>query len=756
MWKYRAEIAVTSLVLALANQVQASGFFAPPRWLENGGIAADRSPEFFWALETKRLAKDFTPTEKRVPLVIPPFDPAKDPNATEPELTDLYSKQREDADVREFDEAIQKGLIKPTDVGLAKTLNRGDGDGTVPEFPSEFADYHRGADLFKSPDDDSAPSRAAWEGLLKRPKEERHYRSVWAAFMLGKAAMYQQKPDAPKWFQMTRELAKEGFADSLGLAADSYGWEAKSELDQGHYEAAAKLYLTQLALGDESAIVSLKALIPDREGIEGTMSFGEAPPENATEEQLKKWQEDRAPQMLKALDAAARGPYLRKLVTAHILATETVAESIYDMPEDASADQPKERCLRWLTTLEKAGVKEVDDADHLGWVAYTAGRYDEAARWLKMVKAETATSLWLDAKLKRRAGKIAEAEPIMAKALELVRAGTEKPQLVDEEGYAFFGPSLQPDQSAAGDLAALHVTRGDFLSAFSAFLGGRLWEDAAFIGDRVLTVDELKKYVDEHHATSTEKPKKDDDEYAPLDENTKIRWMLARRLVREDRYDDARPYFPAKILPILDAYVAALNAAANEKATKTERTRAWFTAAYLARFDGMELMGTEVEPDGFVTGGDFEPGSLDVERTEGARLAIEFDEKTNAEKTVKKPVKIYVPSTAEEKKRIAASKPGHNKRFHYRYIASVLTTKAAALMPDGSEELADVILSGASWIRRGDEKGADKLVETLFKRCGSTKIAKGLKSKQSVTGPWTAEESAARKKRNGIKDEPQQ
>ena len=40
---------------------------------------------------------------------------------------------------------------------------------------------------------------------------------------------------------------------SLALAADSYGWEGRAEWKQAHPEKAAPLFLTQLALGDESA-----------------------------------------------------------------------------------------------------------------------------------------------------------------------------------------------------------------------------------------------------------------------------------------------------------------------------------------------------------------------------------------------------------------------------------------------------------------------------------------------------------------------
>lgn len=143
--------------------------------------------------------------------------------------------------------------------------------------------------------------------------------------MLGKLALKLKSPDAGKWFQQKRSLAREGFADSLGLAADSYGWEGRSELRQGRAEAAAKLYLTQLAVGDDSAIVSLKAVIPDRPRVEGMVNYGEQPPEDANEEQTAKWDQAQAPLIEKRLVEAVRSPLLRRLITAHVLATETQA-----------------------------------------------------------------------------------------------------------------------------------------------------------------------------------------------------------------------------------------------------------------------------------------------------------------------------------------------------------------------------------------------------------------------------------------------
>src|SRR5712691_706751 len=55
-------------------------------------------------------------------------------------------------------------------------------------LPEEFADYLEGTISWRNPIlKDKSEARQAWERLLKRPAEQRPFKSVWAAFMLGKA-----------------------------------------------------------------------------------------------------------------------------------------------------------------------------------------------------------------------------------------------------------------------------------------------------------------------------------------------------------------------------------------------------------------------------------------------------------------------------------------------------------------------------------------------------------------------------------------
>ena len=361
-------VARTGLLILIltgcAAGAYATGYFGPTVYLAEGGKNVDASPEFYWELEVKRLAREFHPVEKLVRPKKKETQADEDPRA-------IRSQDTAEADLKDFADALQAGEIKPADPTKATQQHEAaraliaqtnsTTTATLPdEFSSEFADYHRGAFAFRRGQEHWGEARQAWEDLLKRPEQERRYRTVWATFMIGKIALKLGDRTSVEWFQRTRQLAQAGFADSLGMAADSYGWEGRSEWKQEHPEKAAALFLTQLALGDESAIVSLKALIPDREPIEGMLNYGAEPEERSKrDDQQKREQEEKE---ISKLKEAAQDPLLRRLVTVHILAT-AAWPNIYGGEWHQPAAQ---RGSRWLTVIKEANLGEVEDAEYLG------------------------------------------------------------------------------------------------------------------------------------------------------------------------------------------------------------------------------------------------------------------------------------------------------------------------------------------------------------------------------------------------------
>ena len=120
---------------------------------------------------------------------------------------------------------------------------------------AEFTIYLAGRSLAESRNLPGA--RATWHALLAMPPADRVWRSTWAAFKIGRSYQDDDPAEAIRWFRLTRELAAEGFADSLGLANSSIGWEACAELDLHHHPRAIRLYLEHKAAGDPTSVESL-------------------------------------------------------------------------------------------------------------------------------------------------------------------------------------------------------------------------------------------------------------------------------------------------------------------------------------------------------------------------------------------------------------------------------------------------------------------------------------------------------------------
>jgi len=194
---------------------------------------------------------------------------------------------------------------------------------------------------------------------------------------------------------------------------------------------------------------------------------------------------------------------------------------------------------------------------------------------------------------------------------------------------------------------------------------------------------------------------------------------------------------------VLEKYVKALHDGANEKLSKTERAHAWFTAAWIARYDGMELMGTEVAPDAFAESGEFETPDIAKQRRSGVYQTVSYDKEGNEKK---KNLPVVLKASAKEIQRLTANKISPDIRFHYRLIAGALAIRAAALLPDNSEELADVVNRAGLWVKDRDEKTGNRYMQIIERRCSKTEIGRADIAKHwfvDQEGPWSKTEQEA-------------
>ena len=494
--------------------------------------------------------------------------------------------------------------------------------------------------------------------------------------MLGKSWEDEDADKAIAYFQQVRDLAQRGFVDSIGLATASLGWEARVQLDQGRPQPAILLYLEQLAAGDGSAINSLAT----------AASSALADPE--------------------ALRELAKDMRTQKVITAYLVSQGT-GYSYATEPQDEALD---EGATGWLQAVEAAEVDDVDSAEKLALAAYQSGAFVIAKRWIKRAPGTPLTQ-WLQAKLLLREGKVAAAAALLAKvsrSFPLEGPGTNAAaSLVDNLFVGSFDSYREERGVGAqvlGELGVLRLNRGEFTASLDALLRAGFWGDAAYVAERVLTLDELKSYVEQNWPAPAPATNEVTEvaTTGPNRNGEAIRYLLARRLTRELRGTEAREFYPVEWRPNYDELAAKLIEGWDENLNGTQRARALFGAACMARTNGIELLGTEVGPDWFIHGGNFEYGvTAEVRTNESFQI---------------------VPATTEELRRALAHQADPEVRFHYRYQAAFLAWEAAKLMPNNSDETAFMLWQGGEWLKHRDPITADGFYKTLVRRCRQTEL----------------------------------
>src|SRR5437764_1276152 len=100
------------------GELHATGYFEPQVYLDQGGKSVDGTPEFYWGLEVRRIAREFHPVEKMVVSEKPK------PKSDEETADNTRSQDTEEADVKDFEAALKQGRIKPPDPAKAKQQHK--------------------------------------------------------------------------------------------------------------------------------------------------------------------------------------------------------------------------------------------------------------------------------------------------------------------------------------------------------------------------------------------------------------------------------------------------------------------------------------------------------------------------------------------------------------------------------------------------------------------------------------------------------
>jgi hypothetical protein len=665
--------------------------------LAGASVAVACGPFFAW-----QLLDDRTATLKSTPknsfayeaahLAPPPSDHLKP--------VELSSYQPDTDRAAAFDKAEEEGLSLQQVATLTASRNDATGDQSFADnasLPPTIRLYEAGLiDFHKA---NAAAAAARFNAILSLAAEQRDPRLVWATYMLGRiAAESGDTAAAAVRYTSTRQLVLHGWPDPLGLAVASYGEEAKLHYNHANsvltgtppppapppqpaypgapippvnptfagytlppenaqtfrdeMAAATALYAQQAARGSDSGLQSLRIIAQEVLAV----------PER--------------------IDAVVPAPQLQRLLVVYALARIDDEPAQDQGPHDAGTREPGIKLNPLLPTLlgsiVKFGGRNPADADKLAALSYRTGRYDLAARLAAMSSSPLAE--WVKAKIALQRGDLAAA------AAHYAAASKGFPAAQGSRGLDSDNANL-----VVGETGTVALARGEYVDALDKLypVAATYWGDVAYIAERVLTVDELKNFVDAKVPAAKEAPTPPQYGAPPTEPAAQLRNLLARRLMRENRSDEAFAYFnDPKVRTAAQTYAAALHDSKSDWG-RVDRAQAFFAAATLARRSGMDILGTEIGPDYYNVGGLYD-------------CCIGQDAPKGA----------YV--TAGEQARAAASVVQPNIRYHYRYIAVDDASRAADLLPARSQAFAAVLCKATGWMMQTPGEGAR--AKSLYQR----------------------------------------
>ena len=462
------------------------------------------------------------------------------------------------------------------------------------------------------------------------------------------------------------------------------------EYHRKNYAQAISLYLDQAAGGDGSAYNSLRfaasgALRNRSTSLKPLASDPRVQPVITAYIISGGWSDDPVD-----VDGAVREPVVRLLEKQTFVSAPAGGWHKMDSP-----------ARLWLEAVEAAKVRDVVSAEKLALAAYQCGEFAVAARWIDRAP-DLPTSQWLKSKLLLREGKVDQAAVLLAKLVRQFPVGrveTNESATTLQQRLAIVENSQDTPASAQvlGELGALRVARREYTEALDALLRSGYTQDAAYVADRVMTLEELKGYVDR---CWSEAPQGEAEELGNL--RNFIRSLLGQRLVRVGQYFVARNYFQPRELEFLDLYVNSITVGRDETRPHAERANALWRGAQVV-FEDRFVIHAPVETDWNLRSGNFSYTDAPPARIQSMTNAL-------------------LPVSVDEQQRVARTSTFPDRNWHYRFMAANMAWEAAQLMPDNSDETARVLWQGGTWIKYADPKAADVFYKALVRRCRNTAL----------------------------------
>lgn len=681
----RASAACAAALLALAAERAAGcGPSFPASYLERGSDTTSPYIDFAFALLDIAAALPADP-EPAAPYASSPLS-ALDAGTADlavalatPEAAARWSRERRAQWLRAYRAAAAR--VHAGDAVSGKL------DVALPAELAEFELYLRGAaELLAHEEEDRQP--AAWRELLALPEAQRRNRTTWVRYMQGlRCAKFGRPAEAAAAYAEVRRRVREGAPDRLGLACASIrrGFRDARTL-RAQMDAAPLALRRALACPDPALFLQI--------GTDMVYAIAQA-----------------------ELGDAALGELLADPVAAEVLVA-------YLTGHDADLAQ---------RVLARLPPQPIHAAERAAFVAHAAGEDGLAKQWLAFAPPDGLIALWLQAGFQREAGDyVAAAATYRAwlRAFERRRAefaadrtalalppphewaqrpaaGVQSAPLFFDEEYTMV---RRMDEEVYAQLGTTLVYKNDLLEALDCFIRGHSWVDAAYLAEHLIAPADLERYVVAHDAPAVRAygdrlfdEEKTDGFHWPADPLAQVRspegsvsagedpttaqlaflrYLLARRLLREGQPARAVPYLPAALQARAVQYARLIAQADDAKRPAEARALACYNAARILRWHGLELSGTELQPDARFVDGQYDFGVTPAEPGEKPNPDPDYTEAPRKETVLQSTIGGGI-KPAEIRVALATFKQDPpDERFHYRLRAAGLLWRCAELTRD--------------------------------------------------------------------------
>ncbi|QBG46158.1 hypothetical protein EGM51_01600 [Verrucomicrobia bacterium S94] len=500
----------------------------------------------------------------------------------------------------------------------------------VPEHLQEFTLYLEGTAEFRADEDVAFPQ--AWRKLLGLDISNRQFRTEWVYYMLGNLAGVQSEPKrATTCYTACRNAAREMPAHhSIGLAHASYKRD----------------YLCQTNLAERI-----------ERGLAATGYYhrsGDSARLNHCMNHLR----------LDVIQAS-----LEELSNPSMAVLETMA--LFNIGKTG-----------FIRTLENHPALKI--TPRLAWFMYKNGEPEKASAYLEHCPGNDILANWLRYRLAQRSGRTDEA---IRKLQQWLKGLEQSRRIIYHFDYT---GTVSPASALHGSLGTLYADRGQMLDALESFVAAGAYPDAALIAERYVETADLQRYVDSFRGTASQESARQIEpwlqtETARRSIELRLSYLLARRLFREGRPEDALPYYPTEIGYMLQTYLHALKESRSFWNNWNTRAAHLYHAARIMRWKGMELCGTELYPDYTIVEGFF------------STIGIEHESAVAPEN-----LRPLYDETA----------PIPNRRFHYRQTAADHAGDAAALAWNRHQK-AMILWSAGVWLKDRYPEEADRFYKKL-------------------------------------------